>query len=495
MTEHGSNGGPQGDKKEDAVVPTIDEVELASGEEGPWQRLLACTWKTPLGFMGVSITTISITLLVLGLIGHLSGLIHNHYFAIFTFMFLPGAMLFGLILIPLSCYFRQKKWFKDSLTNAENLKIDLANRQHRKGIVLFLVLSVINATILVVVAYEAYHFTDSPYFCGVVCHTVMDPEYTAYQRSPHAKVDCVACHIGPGANWYVQAKLSGLRQVKAVIDGDFSRPIPAPVEHLRPARDTCEQCHWPEKFHGKKIKTFVSYSNEEQHEAMVQDIALHIGGRNPVTDAFEGIHWHVSSDVKVEYQALNKMRTKIGKVKVTKPGGVTEVFSISDEAPESGVELKWRTMDCIDCHNRPTHVYDRLEDLVDFGLHSKKLNPDIAGIRAESLAVLQDTYKSRDEATEKVVENLMTRLAKRHGNDFVAEHEDEIARSGSFLLEGYLNNVWPKMKVTWATYREHLGHRDADDGFGCFRCHDDEHATKVGKTISQDCAICHDEPE
>jgi hypothetical protein len=323
----------------------------------------------------------------------------------------------------------------------------------------------------------------------------MDPEYTAYQRSPHAKVSCVSCHIGPGASWYVQAKLSGLRQVKAVIDGEFSRPIPAPVKHLRPARDTCEACHWPEKFHGKKVKEFISFTNDNQTVPNVQEVALRIGGRNPVTNDFEGIHWHVSRDIKIEYQALDEKRTKIGNVKVTRPGGVTEVYALTDEPAEEGGTGEWRTMDCIDCHNRPTHVYDDLERVVDFGLSSKKLNPEIRGIREDSIAVLKIEYISRDEATEKIVGDLLALVAKRHGNDFVAEHEKEIVGSGSFLLEAYLNNVWPAMKVTWGTYRQHLGHQNADEGYGCFRCHDDEHKTKFGKIVRQDCDMCHDEPE
>jgi nitrate/TMAO reductase-like tetraheme cytochrome c subunit len=483
-----------GQKEEDVKGPEVSPAEEGK-EVGAWERLLGCTWKTPLGFFGVALTTVSITLIVLGLIGHLSGLIANHYFAIFTFLFLPAMMMFGLCLIPLACYLRRKNWFKDSLINAENLKIDLGDKHHRKGIVLFLVLSVINVTILVLVVYEGYHFTDSSYFCGVVCHQVMDPEYTAYQRSPHAKVSCVSCHIGPGAGWYVQAKLSGLRQVKAVIAGDFSRPIPAPVEHLRPARDTCETCHWPEKFQGKRVKEFISFTNDNQTDPNIQEISLHIGGRNPVTDVFEGIHWHVSRDIKIEYQALDEKRTKIGKVKVTRPGGVTEEFSLKDEPTEKGVTQQWRTMDCIDCHNRPTHVYDDLERIVDFGLSSKKLNPEIKGIREDSIAVLKTEYTSRDEATEKIVGNLLERVAKRHGNDFVAKHEKEVTGSGSFLLEAYLNNVWPAMKVTWGTYRQHLGHQNADEGYGCFRCHDDEHKTKFGKIIRQDCNLCHDEPK
>ena len=202
-----------------------------------------------------------------------------------------------------------------------------------------------------------------------------------------------------------------------------------------------------------------------------------IGGRNPVTDEFEGIHWHVSRDIKVQYQALDEKRTIIGKVKVTRPGGVTEEYALGDDLPEEGVTLKWRTMDCIDCHNRPTHVYDELEQVVDFGLYSKKIAPEIEGMREDSITVLKMEYTTRDEATEKIVEDLLERMAERHGNGFVAEHEKEIKKSGSFLLEAYLNNVWPKMKVTWGTYRQHLGHQYAEEGYGCFRCHDDEHET------------------
>ncbi len=351
----------------------------------------------------------------------------------------------------------------------------------------------VNLTVFGLVAYEAYHFTESDYFCGAICHTVMDPEYTAYQRSAHARVGCVSCHIGSGAEWYVKAKLSGLRQVKAVIEGSYHTPIPTPVENLRPAQDTCEECHWPDKFHGKKIKQIIRYTNEDQINPDIQEISLHIGGRNPVTDSFEGIHWHVSHNVKVEYHSLNEKRTSIGAIKVTKPSGVTEEYTLEGATPEKG-EGYWRTMDCIDCHNRPTHVYDDLEQKVDFGLYSKKINPAIPGIREDGLTVLQEAYTTREEAKEKIVANLLALQAKRHGKDFIAKNEKTLISSGAYLLDAYMVNVWPKMKVTWGTYKSHIGHQNEDEGYGCFRCHDEEHKTKFGKTMSQSCDLCHDEP-
>lgn len=182
-------------------------------------------------------------------------------------------------------------------------------------------------------------------------------------------------------------------------------------------------------------------------------------------------------------------------IKVTKPNGITEEYNngSSEEDAEEGAH--WRTMDCIDCHNRPTHVYEDLDQKIDQGLYSKKLNPEIPGLRADSFTVLKTEYSSREEAREQMIENLMSLQAERNGEDFVAENEETLIASGNYLLELYMGNVWPDMNVTWGTYKDHTGHRYEDEGYGCFRCHDDDHATDFGKTISQDCALCHDEPE
>ncbi len=467
--------------------------ETVDTEHYTWQEKAGLSAKTPIGLVGIGLTTVCLTLTILGLLGHISGLIKNPYAAIVTFLVFPAGAIFGLFLIPISWYFRRKKWFKGNI-NMRHVVIDFGKKTHRRTILLILVLSVVNLTIFALVVYEAYQFTESDFFCGAICHTVMDPEYTAYQRSAHARVGCVSCHIGSGAEWYVKAKLSGLRQVVAVIEGNYHRPIPVPVEHLRPAQDTCEECHWPDKFHGKKVKQFISFSNENQKDPYIQEISLHIGGPNPITGDFEGIHWHVSNNVKIEYQSLNEKRTSIGTIKVTKPSGVTEEYKMEGAALEGGKSF-WRTMDCIDCHNRPTHIYDKLEPKVDFGLYSKKIDPNIPGIREDSLTILQKKYVSRDEAREQIVEDLLALQAKRHGADFVAENEQALINSGTYLLEAYLDNVWPKMKVTWGTYKQHIGHQDADEGYGCFRCHDEEHQTEFGKTMSQSCDLCHDEPE
>lgn len=484
-----------------------NETNQTAGEDpkkyrGPWGHIIRGMWRTPLGLFGVVLTTVSITLMILGMIIEALGAVHNPYVGILTYMILPGGMIMGLIIIPLAAWLRRKQFHKYGIVK-EHLQINLSDHKHRSFIIGFVILTIVNLTVLILVGYEGYHFTDSPYFCGVVCHKVMAPEYTAYQRSPHVKVACVECHIGPGAEWFVQAKISGLRQVLAVLADSYSRPIPAPVEHLRPARDTCEQCHWPDKFHGKKVKEFVHYSNDDQLNPEVTDIALHIGGHNPKTGDFEGIHWHVSKDVEVSYLPMDRKRTKIARVRVKRPDGSEEEFineEIEAEGPIEGEEgtnnePEWRVMDCIDCHNRPTHIYDMPDQVVDFGLLSKKINGEIEGIREDSLIALQRGYPTRDEAEVKIGEHLMA-LQKLRGEEQVKKYEEDIRKAGVYLTEAYMNNIWPQMNVTWGTYPGHLGHRYFDEtGFGCWRCHDDEHESEAGNYIKQDCDLCHDEPE
>jgi hypothetical protein len=462
---------------------------------GPWGHIIRGMWRTPLGLFGVVLTTVSITLMILGMVVDLLGVVHNPYVGIITYMVLPGGMIMGLTIIPVAAWLRRKQFHKYGIVK-EHLQINLSDHKHRSFIIGFIIVTIVNITVLVLVGYEGYHFTDSPYFCGMVCHDVMAPEYTAYQRSPHVKVACVECHIGPGADWFVQAKISGLRQVIAVLADSYSRPIPAPVEHLRPARDTCEHCHWPDKFHGKRVKTFTHFTNSDQINPKVNEMSLHIGGHNTQTGEFEGIHWHVSKDVQISYLATDIKRTQIARVRVKRPDGSEEEFVKEDiEVPEGGGELEWRVMDCIDCHNRPTHIYDMPDEVVDFGLLSRRINPEIEGIREDSLIALQREYPSREEAQEKIPEHLLA-LQKLRGEKQAEENVEAIKVAGEYLVESYLNNIWPKMNVTWGTYQGHLGHKYFDEsGFGCFRCHDEEHTSEAGNYIKMDCDLCHDEPE
>ena len=465
---------------------------VVSAETHSWWEQVKASFKTPLGMIGVGITTVFFVLSVLGLIAHTAGMVKNPYAAIITVFLFPAGMLFGLLLIPVAVFMGRRKMFAGSLTK-EGFTINLGNALHRKVILLFLVLTVVNISLFATVTYEGYRFMDTPAFCGLVCHTAMAPEYTAHERSPHANVACVECHIGPGIGGFLKAKFSGLRQLKGVLTGDYNRPVPTPVAELPPAALTCEKCHSQEKYFGDIKKTFVKFSNENQEKPEIQNIMLHLGGRDPVTDSIKGIHWHAGHGIRIDYQPLNDKRTKIGTVKVTRADGTLKVFTTG--AKEKDSSLPWRRMDCTDCHNRPTHIFDDLAAKVDAGLASKKIHPEIPGIRQDSLTVLQKRYGSREKAASEIVRDLKTLQEKRNGADFAAKNDKAIADSGAFLQQAYLENIWPAMKVTWGTYKSQIGHQQAEAGYGCFRCHDEEHATKSGETITQDCGLCHKEPE
>ena len=210
--------------------------------------------RSPISVVGMVLTTISAVLFLIVFLADLFGLHTNPYLGIVFFLILPGVFLFGLLLIPLGAWIERRRRARGRAPSEVHWpRIDLNDPAQRTTAVIVFAVTMANIVIVSLAAYRGVEYMDSPQFCGQVCHTVMKPEFTAYQDGPHSRVTCVQCHIGPGASWFAKSKISGTRQVLAVTFHTYSRPIPSPVQNLRPARDTCEQCHWPEKFHGDKV--------------------------------------------------------------------------------------------------------------------------------------------------------------------------------------------------------------------------------------------------
>lgn len=476
------------------VEQNMPENNGKDASRQPWSEQLLTAYRTPLGLIGACITTVFCLLTLFGFIAHMTGSIENPYTSILTIFLFPAGMLLGLLLIPLALVFQKKKIMEKTLLK-EDFIINLSNPLHRKTILLVIILTCVNIVVFSVAAYEGYHYMDTPEFCGVVCHEIMIPEYTTYQQSPHSNVICVKCHIAPGVTGLLRAKLSGVRQLKGVLVGDYQSPVPVPVHELPAAEGTCENCHAPRTYIGEKVKKFVHYDNDDQTDPEEIEIALNVGGLNPNSATQEGIHWHVMDGLKIEYLPLNEERTQIGTVRMTTPDGeVIEYLSDSEE--EEGAPHEWRTMDCTDCHNRPAHVYEDLEMKVDSGFAAEKLDPEIEGLREDSLTVLQKEYASREEAAAGIKDDLFKLQEERHSAEFVSENMDSLASAALFLKEAYLRNIWPEVGITWGTYKSHLGHQFEDEGYGCFRCHDDSHESEDSEHwIAQDCDLCHAEPE
>jgi len=324
-------------------------------------------------------------------------------------------------------------------------------------------------------------FMDSTEFCGAVCHTVMQPEYTAYQRSPHARVQCVECHIGPGADWFVKSKLSGAWQVVAVALDLYPRPIATPLHDLRPARETCEQCHWPSKFVGDRLIIKNLYKDDEANTELKTVLLMKVGGLQGSRS--RGIHWHVDPKIKVRYLA-DPTRETIYDVELTTADGSQKLFKGREQPVEGAV---WRTMDCIDCHNRPTHVYLQPPEAVDRVIEDGRIDRTLPYIKREAVKALQVRYESHEQARAGISAAIEA-FYRDNYPEVSKSQADAIAAAGRAIGDAYATNVFPQMNVFWGTYPNHLGHVDRK---GCMRCHDNRHRTAERESIPKDCDICH----
>jgi hypothetical protein len=325
---------------------------------------------------------------------------------------------------------------------------------------------------------------DSVTFCGLTCHDVMAPEYTAYQNSPHSRVECVACHIGPGASWFVQSKLSGTWQVIAVAFNIYPRPIPTPVENLRPARETCEACHWPQRFGGNRLRVVPKFADDEANTGSKSVLLMHIGGGG----GGPGIHgFHMAQGIEVEYAATDQKRQNIVWVRYRDASGKTVEYFAPDVKPADVAKLPVRLMDCIDCHNRPTHVFDLPERALENALAVGEIDASLPFAKKTGTEVLKASYPSRDQAATAIPAALETFYREKYPQVY-SSRQAQVARSAKSVLAIYNRNIFPHMRVTWGTYINNIGHTDFP---GCFRCHDDQHTSKDGRKISQDCNSCH----
>jgi nitrate/TMAO reductase-like tetraheme cytochrome c subunit len=459
---------------------------------GTFTRFIAHITRNPLGMAGAVVTTVSavlfLTLFAIDAVGHQGG----PYVGILAFLIIPGLFVFGLLLIPLGLWrerVRHRRALESGTDAEETLPVwDLNVDRVRRNFLVFLLLSVVNLVILAAATYKGVEVMESTQFCGASCHTVMEPEYTTYKRSPHARVKCVECHIGEGANWFVKSKLSGSWQLVSVAFNLYPRPIAVPVHNLRPARETCEQCHWPNKFVGDRFRVNTHFSEDEANTETKTVLVVKVGGRQ--AGRSQGIHWHVDPDHVVRYRADEKRQT-VYEVEMTAKDGTTRRYKgPAADSKEGQAASEWRTMDCVDCHNRPTHVYRQPAQELDAALLDRRIDPSLPYVRREGLKALVADYPSHDAARAGIAGAIADFYAASYP-ELASQKQDAVSAAGKALGDIWAWNVFPAMNVKWGTYNNHLGHPEMSGEVGCFRCHDEQHQTAEGKTISQDCSTCH----
>lgn len=409
------------------------------------------------------------------------------YLGLVIYIVLPAFLVIGLLLIPIGMYFHNKRARKSGQTKIPEWPIvDLNKKTHRNAFTVFVIGSTIFLFISAIGSYEAFHFTESVEFCGTMCHEVMYPEFTAYQVSSHARVACVECHVGNGADWYVRSKLSGLYQVYAVTMGIYPRPIPTPVQNLRPARETCEKCHWPEKFYSRKLRQEKHYLSDEENTEWKIDVIMKIGAENSALGFKEGIHWHINSDVKIEYIATDNKRQSLPWVKYTnKKTGEEKIYIDEDNMFEEEMfdSLEVFTMDCMDCHNRPSHSYQPPAFFVNKAITAGDIPIELPEIKSLSMEICDEEMESMDAAMDYIDSEIRTFY-----KDYENIDSELIERAIAGLQKHYGNNIFPEMKVRWDAYPNNIGHLEFP---GCFRCHNDIHVTEEDEVISKECNLCH----
>lgn len=404
----------------------------------------------------------------------------NPYLNILTVMILPAAFFGGLILIPLGLFLKLRRDRKAGRGEGPFPALTWGSLAARRLALFLLITTVANLIIGGHLSYTSVHYMDSVQFCGTTCHTVMQPEYTAYQNSPHSRVACVQCHIGPGASWAVKSKIDGLRQVWAVMWNSYERPIPTPVRELRPARETCETCHWPQKFAPNRLRIINKFGDDEKSTRTRTVLLMHLGGGMSGPLTHKGIHGaHLGPGITIRYAHADEARQKITRIAYeNKASGRSVEYAPSDQSQAKAASM--RVMDCMDCHNRPSHTFELPERAVDQALSDGRLDPSLPFVKKRVVEVLRKKYASDAEAAVEIPKAIRAFYPGMSSAD----------QASATAIAIWRRNVFPQMNVTWGAYPNNIGHTDFP---GCFRCHED---TKVnvadGKTaMTQDCNTCH----
>ena len=401
----------------------------------------------------------------------------NPYIGVLTYLIAPMFLFVGILMSGVGIAWR--RWREKRTRGVvPAFQIDLGRLRDRRFLGLFLGGSVTFLLMSAVLSYQTYHYTESVQFCGQACHTVMKPELVTYSHGPHARVACVECHIGPGAAWFVKAKISGTYQVYAVAFDKYPRPVPTPIKNLRPAQETCEQCHWPKKFVGNLDKTYNYFLGDETNTPFTVRLLMKVGGGDPMHGPVGGIHWHMNVANKVQYVATDPARQKIPWVRIIDAQGATTEYRIKTFT-NSIDEAEVRTMDCMDCHNRPAHTYQSPNDAVNLAISLGRIDRNMAWIKSNAVYALTRKYTNETQA----LQGIATLLSDRYRGD--ARVQTVIGT----VQEIYTNNFFAEMNASWDKYPNNIGHKD---WMGCFRCHDGKHKTSDGRAIkADDCNACH----
>jgi mono/diheme cytochrome c family protein len=351
----------------------------------------------------------------------------------------------------------------------------------RRLAIFFGTMTVLNIVIASQVTYRAVNHMESDQFCGESCH-VMRPQFIANRRTVHRNVGCVECHIVPGAAGFMQAKMNGSKQLIEVTLNDFPRPVPPALQSNRqaPSAETCEKCHARGVETGSPLRVISKFKDDEMNTPTQTVLVMNVGGGRS-----GGIHGaHMGPGVEIRYRADARRQTIASVEFRNNKTNETRTYTAAG-AKDSGTQEF--VMECADCHNRQGHSFEQPDEAVDNAMAPGQIPVGLPFAHKTGVEILKASYTSGDDA-ERRIPSAFSAFYQQKYPDIASKRAGDIAGAGKELLALYQRNVFADLGVKWGTYTSNLGH--ADNG-GCFRCHDESHATPQKKTITQDCSTCH----
>lgn len=441
-------------------------------------------------FAGLFIAAAAMTSFVLLLLIDLVGHTQSPYTDLVVFILVPSVLLFGLFIALVGALFERRR--RRDLSHEQIAAypvIDLNDPTRRRMLLIKLCVAFAFLFMSAFGSYRAFEYTESVAFCGMACHSVMKPEYVAYNSSPHANIRCVECHVGGGAEAYLRAKFTGVRQLYGVATGHYNRPISTPVHNMRSASETCQKCHWSEKYHGDELKVFNHYAYDEQNTLNRTRMLIKVGGGNANAGPVGGIHWHMNVANEVAFIASDEKRQVIPWVQIKDANGKVIEY-LSKDADINATQIKEapkRTMDCIDCHNRPAHIYLSPNDAIDRSLDAGRLAIELPFIKARAVEALAKPYDTNEQALSAIASSIND-YYKATYPQLYSDRSELISAAVTEIQNVYQTYFFPEMKTDWRAHQNNIGHYTAQ---GCFRCHDGQHVSREGQVIRNECSLCH----
>jgi hypothetical protein len=440
----------------------------------------------PICIIGIVILSIGFAASVVGLVVDIAAEKPSSYQGLLTFVLFPSVSMFGIAVVLLGIWLEGRRARKLERAGKEwRPRLDPRSRVHRRVLTQFAILSAAFVLASIVGAYHAYEFTESKTFCGELCHKPMEPQAVAHGYSPHSNVACVDCHVGPGVQGYIEAKVSGLRQLAQMIRGTYPKPIVAGREKVAIASESCEHCHRSENWDGPELDNRTRYGYDLANTQ--RSLRLLVEPRDGhVTESGQRVHWH--ANVMISYRATDTDRQSIPWVRVERPDGTSAVYEdVTWKKNGGGPLLEAETMTCVDCHSRPAHRFHTPDETINEALSSGSIDRSLPFIKKVAVSALTQRYPTAEDASKGIEEHILSYYRDNFAGS-VLERRESLGRAIASVREIHRRNVFPEMETRWTTHADDSGHRRSP---GCFRCHSGRHSSSEGKTLERDCGACH----